>query len=402
MPPASCATNWRAEWCCVTCPKLSSSSIPPSSRAAASSNSFAKANGSRGAPEQQHSNLKRQRQKMMMMVRKKTMNENANRLDTQLDPVLVQAALALIEPAQRVLLIAHERPDGDCIGSALALTHMLEMQRKTCVPACAHRPPRNLSFLPGIERVQQTLENADFDLVIGLDAGEVFRFSRLYEENRAFFDSATVLNFDHHATSDGCGQVNIVDPISSATTELLVLFQQQAHLPLNYDAALCLLTAIITDTSSYQFTNTTPRTLEASAVLLRAGAIPETVVQPIYRARPLAQARFQSLVFSSAQTACDGRLIWASADEHTLAAAGAIPEMDDNTSGLLRDIDGVQIAAFLKSYGEPGTTRLSLRCAAPYNAGQICQRISNGLGGGHPRAAGATFHMPLDEARSEE
>ncbi len=333
-----------------------------------------------------------------MMVRKKSMNDTSGRLDTRLDPALVQAALALIEPAQRILLIAHERPDGDCIGSALGLAHMLEMQGKSCVPACADRPPRNLSFLPGIERMQQTLPDRAFDLVIALDAGEFIRFGRLYEENREFFDSTTVLNLDHHITSEGCGQVNIIDPASSATAELLVLFQQQARLPLNYDAALCLLTGIITDTSSFQFTNTTPRTLEVAALLLRAGAIPETVVQPIYRARPLAQARFQSLIFASAQTACDGRLIWSSADERTLAAAGAIPEMDDNTSGLLRDIDGVQIAAFLKSYGEPGTTRLSLRCAAPYNAGQICQRISNGLGGGHPRAAGATFHMPLAEA----
>ena len=189
-------------------------------------------------------------------------------------------------------------------------------------------------------------------------------------------------------------------PTSSATAELLVLFQQQARLPLNYNAALCLLTGIITDTSSFQFTNTTPRTLEAAALLLRAGAIPETVAQPIFRARPLAQARFQSLVLSNAQTACDGRLIWATADENTLAAAGAVPEMDENTSGLLRDIDGVQVAAFFKSYGEPGITRLSLRSAAPYNAGEICQRISNGLGmgGGHARAAGATFHMPIKEA----
>lgn len=326
------------------------------------------------------------------------MNDNAGKLDSQLDPDLVQAALALIEPAQRILLIAHERPDGDCIGSALGLTHILDMQGKTCVPACADRPPRNLSFLPGIQRVRQTLENTDFDLVIALDAGEFRRFGKLYEENQEFFDSATVLNLDHHITSDGCGQVNIIDPTSSATAELLVLFQQQARLPLNYDAALCLLTGIITDTSSFQFTNTTPRTLEASAPLLRAGAIPETVVQPIYRARPLAQVRFQSLVFASAQTACNGRLIWSVADDSTLAAAGAIPEMDENTSGLLRDIDGVQVAAFLKSYGEPGVTRLSLRSAAPYNAGEICQRISNGLGGGHPRAAGATFHMPIAEA----
>ncbi|HVB75915.1 MAG TPA: DHH family phosphoesterase [Ktedonobacteraceae bacterium] len=325
------------------------------------------------------------------------MSDEAGKLDTQLDPGLVEAALALIEPAQRILLIAHEHPDGDCIGSALGLAHILRLMGKTCVSACADQPPRNLAFLPGIESMRQTLENEPFDLVIALDAGEFSRFGSLYEENREFFDHATVLNLDHHISSDGCGQVNIIDPTSSATAELLVLFQQQAQLPLNLDAALCLLTGIITDTSSFQFTNTTPRTLEAAALLLRAGAIPEKVVQPIYRTRPLAQVRFQSIIFASAQTACDGRLIWATVTDATLAAAGAIPEMDENISGLLRDIEGVQVAAFFKSYGKPDITRLSLRCAAPYNAAEICQRVSNGHGGGHARAAGATFYMPIEK-----
>jgi phosphoesterase RecJ-like protein len=70
--------------------------------------------------------------------------------------------------------------------------------------------------------------------------------------------------------------------------------------------------------------------------------------------------------------------------------------MDDNLSGLLRDIEGVEVAAFFKSYGDPYTTRLSLRCAAPYNAAEFCQRIANG--GGHARAAGGTLHMPIEEA----
>ena len=133
-------------------------------------------------------------------------------------------------------------------------------------------------------------------------------------------------------------------------------------------------------------------------MLLRAGAIPETVVQPIYRTRPLAQVRFQAMILANAQTSCGGRLIWSQATGATLTAAGATPEMDDNTSGLLRDIEGVQVAAFFKSYDDPNITRLSLRCAAPYNAAEICQRVSNGEGGGHARAAGATFHMPIEEA----
>ena len=326
------------------------------------------------------------------------MSEDTDTLNSQIDPALVEQAMALIKSSQRIALLAHESPDGDCIGSALGMAHILRQLGKDCVPACADAAPQNLSFLPGIEMLQQSLSDEFFDLVIALDAGELRRFGRLYEDHMHFLDSAKILNIDHHLSSDGCGQVNIIDTKAAATAELIVLFQLQAGLPLNKDAALCLLTGVITDTSSFQFTNTTPRTFEVAATLLRAGAIPETVVQPIYRTRPLAQVRFQAMILAHAQTSCGGRLIWSQATGATLTAAGATPEMDDNTSGLLRDVEGVQVAAFFKSYDDPKITRLSLRCAAPYNAAEICQRVSNGLGGGHARAAGATFHLPIEEA----
>jgi len=326
------------------------------------------------------------------------MSEETGMLNSHIDPALVEQAMALIRPARRIALLAHESPDGDCIGSALGLAHLLHQFGKECVPACADRAPQNLSFLPGIETLQQTLSDEAFDLVIALDTGDLKRFGRLYEDHKAFLDKATILNIDHHISSEGCGQVNIIDTKAAATAELIVLFQIQAGLQMTRDAALCLLTGVITDTSSFQFTNTTPRTFEVAAMLLRAGAIPETVVQPIYRTRPLAQVRLQAMILANAQTSCGGRLIWSQATRETLAAAGATEEMDDNTSGLLRDIEGVQVAAFFKSYCDPNLTRLSLRCAAPFNAAEICQRVSNGEGGGHARAAGATFHLPIEEA----
>ena len=323
------------------------------------------------------------------------MNE-AHRIPGQyIDTTLVEQAMALILPAQRIALIAHENPDGDCIGSALGLAHILREVGKTCVPACADAAPRMLAFLPGLEMLRDTLDDEDFDLVIALDAGELARFGSLYARHRAFLDSATILNIDHHISSSGCGRVNIIDPLAAATAELLVLFQQQAGLPLKRDAALCLLTGLITDTHSFQYTSTTARTMEVAAALLRAGAVPETVVKPVYRTRSLALMRFQAMVIDNARTACDGRLIWSQATAATLAASGARAEMDDNFAGMLRDIEGVQIAAFFKSYDEPAITRLSLRCAAPYNAAAICQRFG---GGGHERAAGATLHMPIEEA----
>lgn len=326
------------------------------------------------------------------------MSEETGMLNSHIDPALVEQAMALIRPARRIALLAHESPDGDCIGSALGLAHLLHQFGKECVPACADRAPQNLSFLPGIETLQQTLSDEAFDLVIALDTGDLKRFGRLYEDHKAFLDKATILNIDHHISSEGCGQVNIIDTKAAATAELIVLFQIQAGLQMTRDAALCLLTGVITDTSSFQFTNTTPRTFEVAAMLLRAGAIPETVVQPIYRTRPLAQVRLQAMILANAQTSCGGRLIWSQASRETLAAAGATEEMDDNTPGLLRDIEGVQVAAFFKSYCDPNLTRLSLRCAAPFNAAEICQRVSNGEGGGHARAAGATFHLPIEEA----
>ncbi|HJT58859.1 MAG TPA: bifunctional oligoribonuclease/PAP phosphatase NrnA [Ktedonobacteraceae bacterium] len=326
------------------------------------------------------------------------MNDNPCELHNQLDAVLVQQAMAMIQPAQRIVCIAHEGPDGDCIGSALGMVHILRLLGKTAVAACADSAPKNLSFLPGLDLLQQDLGSEDFDLVIALDAGELVRFGSLYERHRAYLGEVLILNIDHHISSDGCGQVNIIDPKAAATAELVTLFQQQTGLPLNRDAALCLLTGLITDTGSFQFTNTTPRSLEVAALLLRAGAIPETVVQPVYKTRPLPQVRLQATVIANAQTACEGRLIWSQATRDTLAAVGATPEMDDNISGLLRDIEGVEIAAFFKSFGDPNVTRLSMRAAAPYNAAEICKRVSNGRGGGHPRAAGATFSMPIEEA----
>ena len=320
---------------------------------------------------------------------------NNNTFDQQIDPVLIQQAMALIQPARRIALIAHENPDGDCIGSALGFAHILMQLGKVCVPACADPAPSTLAFLPGVEMLQTALGDEAFDLVIALDASELSRFGPLYEQHRMFLEHTTLLNIDHHVSSNGCGQVNIVDPSAAATAELVVLFQQQAGLPLPTEAALCLLTGVITDTHSFQYTSTTSRTLEVGAALLRAGAIPETIVKPIYRTRPLALMRFQAMVIDNAHTSCNGRLIWSQATGATLKATGAHAEMDDNFAGMLRDIEGVQIAAFFKSYDDPAITRLSLRSAAPYNAAAICQRFG---GGGHERAAGATLHMPIAEA----
>ena len=316
-------------------------------------------------------------------------------LAEQLKPVQVQEAMALIESARSIALLAHEHPDGDCLGSALGFAHILRQLGKTCVPACPDPVPQAFSFLPGQEKLQTTLEDEKFDLVIALDAGELSRYGALYEQHRNFLDHARILNIDHHISSTGCGQVNIIEPEAASTTELIVLFQQQAGLPLNKDAAVCLLTGLITDTGSFQYSSTTPRTMEVGALLLEAGAVAETIVKPIFRTHPLAHVRFNAAAINNIQVSEDGRIMWSYATDETLAAVGATPDMDDNIAGMLRDIEGVQVAAFFKNYGDPMVTRVSLRSNTPYDVAAVCIRLG---GGGHARAAGATVHKPLAEA----
>jgi bifunctional oligoribonuclease and PAP phosphatase NrnA len=322
-------------------------------------------------------------------------NQVHSTLSPLLDPSLIEQAMDLITPAHRIALLAHERPDGDALGSSLGFAHILRQIGKSCVVACADPLPHSFQFLPSSADLQNSLSPEDFDLVIALDAGELTRYGALYEHHRAFLDRATILNIDHHVSSGGCGLVNIIDPTAAATAELLVLFQQQAALPITQQAALCLLTGLITDTSSFQYSSTTPRTMEAGALMLQAGAIAETIARPIYRTHPLTHMRFMAAVINNAQTSCNGRLIWSYATEQTVAQAGAVGDEDDNFSGMLRDIAGVKIAAFLKNYDNAPVTRLSLRSSEPYNVAEICMKLG---GGGHARAAGATIPLPLKEA----
>lgn len=306
------------------------------------------------------------------------------------------AAWALIAPAQRIVLLAHERPDPDALGSALGLAHALAGQGKQCVVACADAPPNNYCFIPGIERVVTDLPDERFDLVIALDAGEWARYGALYDRHRAFFDAATTLNLDHHVTSRGCGQVNIIDVPSAATAELLTLFLLDRAIPIERETAVCLLAGIITDTRAFEFDATTTRTLAAGAYLVSRGAIPQDIIKPVYRMKPLAKARLWGRALDTLAAALNGRLVWAEVRMDMLAAAEATEDMDDGLSSYLVDIEGVGVAILFKEQPD-GTTRISARSAGPYDAAALMLAFG---GGGHARAAGCTIAAPLAEAKA--
>ncbi len=320
-------------------------------------------------------------------------------LATGIDNERAAAAWHLIAGAMQIVLLAHERPDPDALGSALGLAHALAPLGKTCVVACADPVPANYdSFLPGHASVVTELPHERFDLVIALDAGELSRYGALYTRHQTFFDHATILNLDHHITSVGCGKVTIIDPASAATAELLTLLLLNRGIEISLDAAKCLLAGIITDTRAFEFDATTARTLLAGAYLVGCGAVPETIIKPMYRMKPLAKVRLWGIVLNrSLGSAAENRIVWASVRQRDLAEAGATADMDDGLASYLMDIDGVAIALIFKEgdSNKGNETRLSIRALAPYDAAAIAAHFG---GGGHIRAAGATLPMDLETA----
>ncbi|WIG57984.1 MAG: hypothetical protein OJF49_000729 [Ktedonobacterales bacterium] len=313
-----------------------------------------------------------------------------------IDAGLAEAGWRLIAAARRIVLLAHEHPDPDALGSALGLAHALRPLGKECVVACADPAPENYTFLPGRESIVTALPDEAFDLVIALDAGELSRYGALYTRHQAFFDTATILNIDHHITSSGCGQVNIIDPVSAATAELLTLFLLARGVAIPKVAADCLLAGIITDTRAFEFDATTARTLMAGAYLVGQGAVPEASIKPVYRMKPLAKARLWGAALDrEMRVTADGRVVWTAVRQAYLAESGATADMDDGLASYLLDIDGVGIAAVFKEQAAGSATKVSLRAAAPYDVAAIARRFG---GGGHVHAAGCTLAMSVDEA----
>jgi phosphoesterase RecJ-like protein len=307
---------------------------------------------------------------------------------------LAEAGWHLLENATRILLLAHYNPDPDALGSALGLAYVLAPLGKQCVVACADAVPARFSFLPGWEQVVDTLPDERFDLVVALDAGDLSRYGALYDRHKPFFDSATILNIDHHVTSHGCGAVNMIDPRCAATAELLTVFLLNRGVSIGKEAAICLLSGIITDTRSFEYDATTAQTLAAGAYLVGRGAVPQDIVKPMYRMKPFAELHLWGKVLDTAQLSAGGRLIWATLREEFIRQSGATQDMDDGLPSYLLDTDGVAVALLFRERDD-GLTRVSIRTMAPYDAAAISAHFG---GGGHVRAAGCTMYMNLDEA----
>jgi phosphoesterase RecJ-like protein len=286
-------------------------------------------------------------------------------------------------------MLGHVHPDGDVLGTLLALGLALEGRGWRVRYGGPHPAPSVLSFLPAVERYERLVAvNEPFDVIALTDCPNPDRTEGLLEKARA--QGGTVVNIDHHPDNRRYGDVEWIEPTAAATGELLYRLLVGLGVPITPAVATNLFTAIHTDTGSFRYSNVTPRTFAIASALVAAGAEPAVVSSALYERRPPDALRLLGATLSRVEVSDDGRVAWLA------LPAGAVPEAFVDSEELVnypRSLASVRVACLLRERG--GQVKVSLRGKGDVDVNTIAARFG---GGGHRNAAGCTVPGSLDDA----
>ncbi len=302
------------------------------------------------------------------------------------------AVVALLGAARRVLLLAHLYPDGDVLGSQLGLGLALRAAGRAVTFACRHPVPDPFHFLPGAGEVQQWKEaQGEHDLVVTLDCPDPGRLGGLLEAVRQ--PGTRVLNIDHHPDNTRYGDVNWIQPGAAATGEMVFDLVDAAGLPLGPEVAVNLYTALVTDTGSFRYSNTTPKTFRVAARLVEAGADPARIATALYETRHLAGLHLLGRILQQVEASPDGAVAWVVIDRSQTESPDLLEAEDFVT--YPRSLRTVKVALLFREL--PGEVKVSFRAKGEVNVARIAARFG---GGGHPNAAGAVVPGRLEEVKA--
>lgn len=296
---------------------------------------------------------------------------------------------AILRRSRSVLIACHVAPDGDCLGSALALQLALDRLGVPAQVASADGVPEPFLTLPGAGRVLTTPPAARTDVGVAMECSTLDRAGTFAQ---ALAGATTVVNIDHHLSNAGYGQLVYWDTSAAAVGEQIAKVIQALRVPIDREIARCLLTAVVTDTGGFRFPNTTAQTLRLAADLVDAGASVPEIVERVYETRSAAGLRLLGMTLAGLRLSADGRVAWATVTPEMLAAAGATPEETTGIVGMLRQIRGVQVALLFEV--TPEGVRVGIRSRDGARSNVIAEAFG---GGGHQGAAGFTGTQPLDQ-----
>ncbi|MDI3298160.1 MAG: 30S ribosome-binding factor RbfA [Bacillota bacterium] len=305
-----------------------------------------------------------------------------------------EAVARVLRAARSFLIAVHVRPDGDAVGSALALGLALERAGRRVRFLVDGGIPRNLAWLPGADRFEPpaALDEAPEAAVL-LDCGDLERVGQV----RPLLDQAQeVVNIDHHPSNTRFGSTRWLEPSAAAVGEQVLDLLDELGLELDERVATALFASIASDTGGFRYANTRAETLERAARLVRAGAKPAEISRRLWEERPLSSLRLLSRTLESLEVAAGGAYAWVRVPRAALEAAGAAEEEVEGLVNYPRTLQGVEVAALFQEASLEGrpAVRVSLRSNRWLDVARVAARFG---GGGHARAAGCTVPGALDE-----
>jgi len=310
-------------------------------------------------------------------------------------PITASHLSEIVSNHENFVLLSHARPDGDAIGSVVALKAVLESLGKTVVGLNEDAVPDNLRFMRGAEGLQCPSGPIEAEVVIALDTANRERLGAKCLDSLG--EGKIWVNIDHHISNENYGDYWLIDDKSAATGEILYEIVKELNWPLPDIARDALYVALSTDTGSFQYSNTSGRTHKMAADLVERGLDVAALTSRLYHDYPFRRVELLRSLLETMKLTEDGRIAWWTLSCDTKARIGMQAGDGEGLIDVLRAIQGVLVCGFIEEMDD-GKIRLSLRSKnSSVNVCDICAQFG---GGGHALAAGAKTLGPLSEAVS--
>jgi phosphoesterase RecJ-like protein len=291
-----------------------------------------------------------------------------------------------IETSHKIVVITHRSPDGDAIGSALAMYEVLKIKGKSCKVFCVDPWPESFYFLPNNEELTHELRSEDFDLAIVLDCGATYMTDIHESHANMFYGHYPLINIDHHPSNDNFGRWNLVDTNAASTTAILTHIFHYLNWKITPSIATCLMTGLYTDTGSLKHSNASSDVHRIAGQLLRSGARLKDIVKYVFKTTKVERLRLWGRVMKRISQTADNITISTVSDQDFTETGTTKPDLE-GVVDYLNAVPNAKFSLLLTEIG--GKVKGSLRTMREdIDLTKVAEKLG---GGGHKKASGFTI-----------
>ncbi|MCI8617639.1 MAG: bifunctional oligoribonuclease/PAP phosphatase NrnA [Clostridia bacterium] len=299
-----------------------------------------------------------------------------------------------IKKAEKIVILTHETPDGDAIGSSLAMRVALKQLGKN-PDVIIKEVPKIFDFLPGREEIKENSDIEKYDLAISLDCAD---FKRLVG-NEYFENAKQTIVIDHHGSNKMYGDINFINPVSPACCQILIGMFQYFNINIDKELGTCILTGIITDTGGFRYSGVTPETFEFTADLLQKGVNVSDIYKRVLDTKTKSNFELMKRTIDRMEFLQDGKVTFTYITNKDLEEVNAGIGDHEGLVEIGRDIEGVEVSVFIRQReDDENLYKVSMRSNDYVNVSDVCLMFS---GGGHEKAAGAIVQGDIEQVKQK-